>query len=291
MEMLPVTTCARLLGIHPKTFTHWLTQANFPFAPHPTDARIKCVAQEHFREVARRHDRPHQLSTPPVLLDGASLPNSSQNHVLFAPEHDATSFQTDLLQKRSCLETKVATLQEHLAHLALALLQEREHSVERRLSTLETTTSELVGTVGFSPSLPERQSSGTEGERVCAVPVPRLLNPAEQRARSRLPALIEYAADGSYVTVSSLEGDLSLIPESPEWFDWLATISSFRFLGHSGRFTAYRESKRGEPTRSWSAHRTIHQRRYKHTLGVTDRLTIAWLEQTAATLRADADMF
>jgi len=129
MEMLPVTICARLLGIHPKTFTHWLTQANFPFAPHPTDARIKCVAQEHFREVARRHDRPLQSSAPSVFLDGASLPSSSQNHVLFAPEHDATSFQTDLLQKLSCLETKVATLQEHLAQLALALLKERERKL------------------------------------------------------------------------------------------------------------------------------------------------------------------
>ena len=51
MEMLPVTTCARMLGIHPKTFHRWLVQANLPFAAHPTDARIKCVAQEHLLEV------------------------------------------------------------------------------------------------------------------------------------------------------------------------------------------------------------------------------------------------
>ena len=41
MAILPVTTCAQMLGIHPKTFHRWLTQADFPFAAHPTDARIR----------------------------------------------------------------------------------------------------------------------------------------------------------------------------------------------------------------------------------------------------------
>ena len=291
MGILPVTTCARRLGIHPKTFTHWLTQANFPFAAHPTDARIKCVAEEHFLEVARRHDRPLQSSIPSDVLDEAALPVSSQEHSPLTPENEVASFQTDLIQKLSSLETKVATLQEHLAQLALALLQERERFVERRLLALETTTSELLGNLGFSPSLAEGQSPGTRPERVCAVPVPRLLNPAEQRARSHMPPLIEYSAQGDYVIVSSQEGELHVIPDSTEWFDWLATLSSFRFIGKQGsRFTAYRESDHRGPKRGWTAHRSLHNRRCKHYLGVTDRLSITSLEQGAARIQAQIDL-
>jgi hypothetical protein len=43
----------------------------------------------------------------------------------------------DLIQKLCGLETKIATLQEQVAQLTLALLQERERSVEQRLTALE----------------------------------------------------------------------------------------------------------------------------------------------------------
>ena len=56
-----------------------------------------------------------------------------------------------------------------------------------------------------------------------------------------------------------------------------------------GRFHAQRDSKRGQRTRSWRAYRTIHQRSYKHYLGTTDHLTLAALEQAAATLQAYGD--
>ncbi len=45
MATLPLATGARLLGIHPKTLHHWLTQANVPLAAHPRDARIKGVEE------------------------------------------------------------------------------------------------------------------------------------------------------------------------------------------------------------------------------------------------------
>ncbi len=83
---------------------------------------------------------------------------------------------------------------------------------------------------------------------------------------------------------SSQEGELPLVPDSTEWFDWLASISSFRFVGKQGRFTAYRHDHR---SRSWRAHRVIHQRHCKQTLGVTDQLTIHRLEQVAAALQSD----
>jgi len=119
--------------------------------------------------------------------------------------------------------------------------------------------------------------------------VPRALNPAELRARARLISLSEYGAAGTYVVICPQEGELALPPDSPEWFGWFATLSSFRFVGQSGRFTAYRETDHGKPTRGWVAHRCSHNRHFKHWLAVTDRLSIARLEQMAARLQAHVD--
>ncbi len=281
MTLLPLTTCAQLLGIHPKTLHGWLKEANLPLALHPTDARIKCLQEHHLQEVARRHDR--------SLADPALGPVLLEEHVSSLPTSNPC--ESDLMQQVSCLETKVARLQEHLAELALALLAEREHAFERRMVSLEATMAQLLGSPIVSSPLPQEPpvSSAQISARVDTVP--KALNPAEQRARLRLPALVEYGADGRYVIVSPLEGELNIVPESAEWFEWLATISSFRFIGQSGRLTAYRESRRSGPTRSWTAHRSAHQRRYKQRLGVTDRLTLACLEHVAATLQAEIDAF
>jgi hypothetical protein len=97
--------------------------------------------------------------------------------------------------------------------------------------------------------------------------------------------LIEYGAQGTYVVICPQEGELHLSPDSPEWFAWLASVSSFRFVGKLGRFTACRVYDKG-PTRSWQAHRVIHQRHYKPHLGVTECLTIDRLEQAAAILQS-----
>jgi DNA-binding transcriptional MerR regulator len=264
MATLPLADCARLLGIHPKTLCHWLKQANIPFAAHPTDARIKCVTEEHLQQIAKLHGRLLQSSVP---LNAASPPLvSSQAGAWSLPENEVeptSTPQADLLQKLTSLETKVAALQEQLAQLALALLQEREQFVERRISTLETITAQLMGRPSLPASLPDQEIVPAEPKRVGVLHSLRQLNPAEQRARSRMPPLVEYAADGSYVIVSSQEGELHLFPDSQEWFDWLATLSSFRFVGKSGRFTAYRELRRSGPTRMWTAHRSFHQQRYK----------------------------
>jgi len=83
------------------------------------------------------------------------------------------------------------------------------------------------------------------------------------------------------VLICPQEGELPFTADSLEWFDWLCSLSSFRFIGHSGRFTAYREGQR-----SWRAYRSFHGRNYKQSLGTTDRLTIARLEQVAGTLQS-----
>lgn len=111
----------------------------------------------------------------------------------------------------------------------------------------------------------------------------RRLHPAELRARSRVLPLIEYGAAGTYVVICPQDGELVLTPDSSAWFDWLATLASFRFVGKQGRFNAYRK---GRMSRRWSAYRTMHQHDYQHYLGTTDHLTIDCLEQMAAKLQS-----
>jgi hypothetical protein len=89
----------------------------------------------------------------------------------------------------------------------------------------------------------------------------------------------------SSVVICPKVGELPLRPDSPEWFAWLASVSSFRFVGKCGRFTACRVSDKG-PTRAFQAHRVIHQRHDKPHLGVTECLTIDRLEQAAARLQS-----
>jgi DNA-binding transcriptional MerR regulator len=296
MTTFPVADGARMLGIHPKTLHHWLTQANVPFAAHPTDARIKCLTEEHLQEVARLHGRPLQSLASAALLDAPSSPSLPQRQPKPSPADEREPPQTasflpalcvseaDLIQKLSCLETKVVTLQEQLTQLALVLLQERERSVEHRLTALESLLQPLVGRQLSAPPTPE-----AEQEPPWTLPGPRPLHPVEQLARSRRPPLIEYSAPGIYVIISSHEGEVHLQPNSRAWFDWLATLSSFRFIGPVGRFTAHRGYKQGQQTLYWSASRCVRRHTYKHYLGMTESLTLASLEHTAARLQSDVD--
>ena len=110
----------------------------------------------------------------------------------------------------------------------------------------------------------------------------------ERSPRSRVVSLIEYAADGAYVIISPQKGELFFAPDSPQWFEWLASLSSFRFIGQLGRFSAHREVRHGQSSRRWSANLSIHNRNYTCYLGITDNLTISCLEQTAAILQSRA---
>lgn len=294
MALLPVADGARLLGIHPKTLHHWLKEVNMPLAIHPTDARIKCVSEEHLQQVASLHGRSLQS---PVLLDATSpplvpsqlqtLPVPANEGELASPAHLLpTPYVSDaeLTQKLACLESRLATLQEHIAQLALALLQERERSVEHHITALESLMQQLTG-----EQMPDPPVLEAEQKPVYAPRGTRPLHPAEQLARSRRPALIEYCASGIYVIISSQEGEVHLEPNSRAWFDWLATLSSFRFIGPVGRFTAHRGYKQGQQTHFWSASRCVRRHTYKHYLGVTESLTLASLEHVAARLQSDVD--
>lgn len=294
MTLLPVADGARLLGIHPKTLHHWLKEANLPLATHPTDARVTCVTEEHLHQVASLHKRPLHASgpldavSPPLVPSQMSVPPVPENRLETAST--ACSFLTaygafaDLIQKLSGLETRIATLQEQVAQLTLALLQERERSVEHRLTTLESLMPAFMGRQMSNLPVPQPRQ-----EPVGVTQPPQELHPAEQLARSHRPPLIEYCAPGTYVIISSQEGEVHLEPNSRAWFDWLATLSSFRFIGPVGRFTAHRGYKQGQQTLYWSASRCVRRHTYKHYLGMTESLTLASLEHTAARLQSDVD--
>lgn len=281
--------CCMMLGIGPKTLRNWLRHANMQFSIHPTDARLKCLMVEQVQQLAALHARPLQMSPPasPALPADVTPRASSQGQTAAAQANkalpvSATSSLSEEaeLRKAVCgLEAKVLTLQEQLTHLTFELLRERTERYEQRLSALEalrpqhaarsSSAQELVPVVEqrpYSPSVPERA-----------------LQPAELLARSRILPRIEYGTQGLYVLICPQEGVLSVTLDSPEWFDWLASLASFRFLGSQGRFTAYREGQ----TRTWKAYRTFHGRAHRRYLGITDRLTIARLEHVAASLQSE----
>jgi DNA-binding transcriptional MerR regulator len=284
MTLLPVADAARLLGIHPKTLHHWLKAANLPLTVHPTDARIRCVLPEHLLEVARWHGRPlPDLASVPALEREAAS-SLAQAHIKPLPAHEAAPASlSDVLQQLAQLHTHVATLQHQLAGLALELLQERTEHYEQRLHTLEALASQTLESF-------QGPQEADVGDPLAPSPSPehRLL-PVEVRARSRVTALIEFGAQGQYVAVCPRQGVLSLVPDSPQWFDWLASLTSFRFMGPAGRFSACRASEKGQHTRRWAARRSFHGHDCWHYLGITDHLTLASLEQAATALQARLD--
>jgi hypothetical protein len=250
MTLIALTDCCAMLGVDPKTLRNWLKHAPVPVAAHPTDARIKCLTLEHVHQLATLHGRPHRApaSAPAALPAGASALASSEEQAARHPQRQAahlqaphrlpTSFpqEADLNRKLVCLETQVATMQHHLTQLALELLQERELRYERRLQALEALLPHPAA--GASPS--PTPSSAQATKRQEGPPHQRRLPPTHRRPRSRILPLIEYAASGRYVVICPTQGELLLEPDSPEWFAWLASLSSFRFVGKGGRFSAHR---------------------------------------------------
>jgi hypothetical protein len=285
MTLLSVKDCARMLGVHPKTLHQWLGQAHMPVQPHPTDGRVTCLTREQAETIAALHAR----SFPPQAL-APSMPSEEPPATLTSaepspsPQDPPRAREEDPLKQVAALLATIGTVQEQLTQLVLTLCSESLQHYDQRLSALEGLLSPQV----LSCSLPSALQQPHEGVSAHLLTHRgRALHPAELRARSRVIPLIEQRTTGVYVVICPQEGELALIPDSAEWFEWLATLSSFRFVGPHGRFTAHRKSgRRGQPSRSWAAIRGFHGRRYENCLGVTDHLTIACLEQAAATIQA-----
>jgi hypothetical protein len=274
MTLLPLRQGCTLLGIDPKTLRHWMHQANLSVYPHPSDARIKCVTAEHLAQLAELHHRP--LDVPAALT--RLHPGEVSPPLL--PEKPVPQAEADLLAKLAHLETQVALLQQHLAGLALELLQERTQRYEQRLHTLEARIQPPSQHDTSVSALPPAREQRSQLDKPLKTP---RMHPTKGRPRAILP-LIEYTADGTYIVICPELGELARIPDSPEWFAWLETITSLRFLGQQGRWSAYRDKRRA--SYCWFAYRRIHGHQYVYALGSPHQLTIACFEQMAATLQA-----
>ena len=275
MSLFPLTDCCERLSVDPKTLRQWVKQAGLPLHAHPTDARIKCLTLPQVQQLASAHGRTFQPHPVPPLGSDASTSVSGESQPLSSPTCPS---EADLQRQLASLQAQVVLLQQQLAHLTSVLLLGPQTSVDSARASLAVLMPPPGSLQPCSPAQPQQQQQTSQAQ---AGPRP---HPAESRRRPLLP-LIEYGAAGSYVVICPREGELHLRPDSPEWFAWLASVSSFRFVGKCGRFTACRVYDKG-PTRSWQAHRVIHQRLYKPHLGVTECLTIDRLEQAAAKLQS-----
>jgi hypothetical protein len=263
MTSLSFIECCHLLDVDPKTLQQWLAQTQMSLHAHPTDARIKCLTGEQVNVLANLHDRVLQAGQFP-LASASPKPDGTQSQPSPPPSPDA-----DLRARLAQMETQVTMLQAQLTDLAFQLLRERE----QRLLARET---EPVSSGKPSLALPS-------GSAFLAPEPPAMpsfaCHPTEKRAP--LIPLIEYGARGCYVLICPEEGELHITPDSPEWFAWLASLSSFRFVGRDGRFSARRGYNRG-PNRCWYAQREIHQKNYSKYIGVSEHMTTDRLEEVAA---------
>jgi hypothetical protein len=265
MTSLSFIECCQLLAVDPKTLRQWLAQAQMSLHAHRSDARIKCLTSEQVFVLANLHDRVLQTSVPTAFACSTPSEAESQKPWMAAAH-------VDLRTKLAHMEAQMETLQAQITDLTLHLLREREQRMEQRLLALEAElTSGHHPSVPFSGDAPAVSSQPAMPASVC--------HPTEKR--HPLIPLIEYGARGRYVLISPEEGELLITPDSPEWFTWLASLSSFRFVGQQGRFSARRGYNQG-PNRCWYAQRGIHQKNYSKYIGVSEHLTTARLEQVAA---------
>jgi hypothetical protein len=111
-------------------------------------------------------------------------------------------------------------------------------------------------------------------------------------AHHRVYNVIEYlkGTENRYLVMDVLEGvtrPRTLLPDTPEWFVWLARLPSFHFTGKSGQFSARQERKQRGAT-YWYAYLKVHNHRLKRYLGTTETLTLAKMEDTASLLHEEA---
>jgi hypothetical protein len=253
MTLVSVADACRHLGIDPKTLRRWLAHAHLSLQPHPADGRKHALREDHLRLLAHRHQRslptlpPAQPATP--VPDGAAWPPA----LLALPETLAA------------VQAQLTALQQQVAALTHLLQQHTHASAKSQQARAASRTPRLASP---PPASRRPASAATTPPRKPAHVIPR----------------VEWAGAGHSVVICPKLGLLALEPESPSWFAWLETQSSFRFVGQHGRFTAHHEVER-VPNGAWRAHRHIRNHSYNLRLGRTPDLTRAVLEQAAAALQ------
>ena len=273
MTLLPLTDCCLFLGVDPKTLRHWLQSAHLSWTLHPGDARLKCLTVSQLQHLADLHGRP--LPNPLPL----ATPTASPVQPSCAPLSSSSTAEapSDLRHVLTHLQTQVSTLQEQVTQLALALLREREQHAQELLSHRGAPLPAAA-----PPSEPAPPSPPPSSPR----PVPEAPSAPPSRSRCRALPLIEYGADGNDLAICPTQGILSLIPDSPEWFDWLSCLTAFTFHGANGHFSTTRKIRQGQRVQAWSAYRSLGGRSCNLYLGLTSHLTLAHLEEMATTIHA-----
>jgi hypothetical protein len=252
MTLIALTECCRRLCIDGKTLRRWLAQAQLPVQAHPSDARCKGLTGDQLFLLASAHHR--NLAALPQEWSAPTAP---------------AEMSPELFTALRALSAQIAALQQQLADLTALVQPPPQASV--------TTPHPQQRAARLGSPTPTQASA-------------RSRPAASSRAKPPGPSaqvlpLIEYAIQETYVVICPTHGLLALEPDTPAWFAWLATLSSFRFVGKHGRLTAHREVER-LPRAAWRAHRSIRSHTYNLRLGSTEFLTIATLEQAAATLHA-----
>jgi hypothetical protein len=275
MTIMSLADCCRLLVIDPKTLNRWLHLAQLSVQPHPWDSRLKCLTSEQLQQVAATHRRTlPALGEQPIPPETrASLPPSDVISAAVLP-----SAVSDVSAPLMTLTLQLGSLQAHIASLQhqLELLTEQLQKEQQWRTRVNKTREERSPDSSQESSPDSSQESSSEKDR--SVPIDRRKHP-------HVLPLVEYGAQGTYVVISPEQGLLSFEPDSPAWFAWLSTLPSFRFVGKSGRFTAFRGYQCSSRT-SWWAHRQIHNHSHRRRLGLTALVTIECLEQAASSLQA-----
>ncbi len=253
MSILSLADCCRHLAIDPKTLRRWLASAPFTVPTQPQDARRTGLTEEQLCWLATAHHR----SLPTLLKEPSQPALSAEAPALPGELCEVLVALRALPSQLTALHEQLADLTHQLSHLAAPATTARSRSGAASQGSSSTRSRSRTQ----SRSQPQRPS------------------------KAQVIALVEYAGEGRYVVISPRGGLLPFEPDSPAWFAWLATCSSFRFVGKLGRFTAHRELH--DVSRAvWRAHRKIRNHTYNVHLGKTESLTIAALEQAAAALHA-----
>jgi hypothetical protein len=222
---------------------------------HPLDARLKCLTSAQIQQLATTHRRVlpdfeplHGLVevtplSPPVAGMSASL----------VPDHVLPNFSppvTDLTMHLSCMQAQVVLLQQQLTLLTQQVQKEQE-SRTSQTSTFKEKSLEPSSEKSLEPS-PEKslepspeKSLEPSSEKSLERNLARNADNTKQtdrRKHSHVLPLVQYGGvQDKYVVISPEQGLLTFEPDSPEWFAWLSTLSSFRFVGMSGHLTVHRD--------------------------------------------------
>jgi len=258
MTFVSVAEGCRRLGIDAKTLRRWLVEAQLPLHSHPRDGRKKGVSSEHLERLSHLHQR--RLASlpqePPAPLPGTleALPAA----LLTLPEQ-LGALQAQLTTLQQQVATLTHLLQHHAQQPAFPAAEAQPPRTARR------------------PPKPAPPASRSRPAASATAKTPR--KPVHVIPR------VEYGEQGHYVVICPKHGLLPFEPETPEWFAWVAEQSSFRFVGKCGHLTAHHECVR-IPRGAWRAHRHLRNHSYTLRLAPTQELTMAVLEQAAATLQA-----